>query len=826
MNLSAVIGAATAIPMGTVLTVGGILAGLTIVAYILKMRRRRFEVPFSTLWQRVLREKESTSLWRHLRRLLSLLLMLAMIGLLLIAVRDPVLGKPDKDAKHVVIIIDASASMKTLDESRDSVEVKAKKDDADPAAKKNKDAEISLDVSKVTGIKFEKDETWRLKNKLDAITNSAQFTDNQRRKAELIGKLLDDPKVKEAARIIIQAELDEGAKSAGALLDSVAMKASAKGRADVANVGGGLSRVEIAKKRAREILSKMGGGDRAMIMKMDGQSTPLSRFTSDMAMLRKVVDNVHASDTPADLRRALAAAGDALRTRDVKNKMIIIIGDGGYREQTLNAVVWEDKKIANAVNTPKPATPPPGKPAEVDADDIELDIGTINLKGVDVRYIPVGQRDDNVGIVAFNVRRYLHNKLNYEAYIEVQNFGSTVATRKLWIYAGGSPISTDPEDLVLQPGERIRKIYNNLSGGDDHRLRAELRPVLDADIVKERQKRGEKEIKTDIFPLDDIAHALLPARTKLQVLLVTPDNLYLEGAALVYENIVPDKLTPEQYEAAMASGSLEKYNAIFFDSYTPKQVPPEDTHLLYFAPKGDNSPFPVRGYLKRPRVTQVRDSHPVMRWLTMSDINFDQTAVFKLDTRKGEVPLATSIRSPMIAAKKEGRRKIVAVGFSLQGTDMMLRVAFPLFLVNVLDWFSGDDTDLITTYNTGRRNRVPMDGTFGLSQVEVVTPNGVVTRAPLSEGQATFYGHSIGVHRLTAVDKGTVLAKIELAANLANPAESNIAPIADLYLGGKKLERPGEFGFTTRESIWLYLVLIVIALLCIEWYTYNRRITV
>ena len=40
------------------------------VAYILKMRRRRFEVPFSTLWQRVLREKEATSLWRRLKRLL------------------------------------------------------------------------------------------------------------------------------------------------------------------------------------------------------------------------------------------------------------------------------------------------------------------------------------------------------------------------------------------------------------------------------------------------------------------------------------------------------------------------------------------------------------------------------------------------------------------------------------------------------------------------------------------------------------------------------------------------------------------------------------
>ena len=52
---------------------GGALGGALIVLYILKLRRRRVEVPFSQLWERVLREKETTSLFRKLRRLLSLL---------------------------------------------------------------------------------------------------------------------------------------------------------------------------------------------------------------------------------------------------------------------------------------------------------------------------------------------------------------------------------------------------------------------------------------------------------------------------------------------------------------------------------------------------------------------------------------------------------------------------------------------------------------------------------------------------------------------------------------------------------------------------------
>jgi hypothetical protein len=62
----------------------------------------------------------------------------------------------------------------------------------------------------------------------------------------------------------------------------------------------------------------MGGGDVAMIMKVDGQATPMSRFSSDAPMLNKIVDGIDASDTPADLTRALGAAADALRDRQTR----------------------------------------------------------------------------------------------------------------------------------------------------------------------------------------------------------------------------------------------------------------------------------------------------------------------------------------------------------------------------------------------------------------------------------------------------------------------------------------------------------------------------
>jgi hypothetical protein len=336
-----------------------------------------------------------------------------------------------------------------------------------------------------------------------------------------------------------------------------------------------------------------------------------------------------------------------------------------------------------------------------------------------------------------------------------------------------------------------------------------------------------------VFPLDDQAWALLPARRKQRVLLVTRDNLYLEGAMLVYDNIEVDKLTPEEFDAQVGAGRLPEYAAVVLDEHTPAALPPPPTNLLYFNPQGEGSPFRVRGQLARPRITEVNENHPVMRWLVLSDVNFDGSSTFDLDRERGEVALASSVRDPIIAAKRTADRKIVACAFSLASTDLMLRVAFPLFLVNALDWFASDEADLLTTYATGTRARVPLDGVVGVSEVTVTSPSRRESRAPLVDGHATFYAAEVGVHTLRARDRaargeaaGRVLAEVSLAANLSSPTESNITPSRSLELGGVALAQPEGFGMSHRQSIWMYLVLCAALLLGVEWLTFNRRITV
>ncbi|HEY6179943.1 MAG TPA: hypothetical protein VIX73_36075, partial [Kofleriaceae bacterium] len=460
------------------------------------------------------------------------------------------------------------------------------------------------------------------------------------------------------------------------------------------------------------------------------------------------------------------------------------------------------------------ATPRPG------ASWTMKNLAAVDLSGIDVRYLPVGHRSDNVGIIAFNVRRYIANKAAYEVYIEVQNFGQEPAHRQLTLYNGETAVDVRPLDLA--PGQRVHQVYAKLPASADDKLRASLRPV-------------DGPGGSDPFALDDQAFALLPAKKKQKVLLVGSPNLFLEGALLVYENIdLIGRVSAEDYDAR--PGLADGADVVVFDDVTPQAVPPPPTSLLYFHPTGKASPIAVRGEVTNPHITEVDEGHPVMRWVTLNDVYMDRSDAFAPDAKRGESTIAFSVRDPVIAAKRDGKRKILAVGFSLpaQGrdsaTDLPMRVAFPMLLVNTLDWFAGDQTDLLTTYPTGTRERVPLDGVVGATEAEVRGPDGQLTRTPVIDGLATFYGSRVGYYDLAArAPDHSVLARIELAANLASPEESDIAPSAKLTLGGptgKQLAPPEAFSISRSQKLWIYLIILAAGLVLVEWITYHRRITV
>src|SRR5579863_6076506 len=93
----------------------GLVGAAVVALYILKLRRRAIAIPFSPLWQRILKDKDATSLFSKLKRLLSLLLQLALLALLVLAIGDPRAAATLVKGRNLVVLVDASASMQATD---------------------------------------------------------------------------------------------------------------------------------------------------------------------------------------------------------------------------------------------------------------------------------------------------------------------------------------------------------------------------------------------------------------------------------------------------------------------------------------------------------------------------------------------------------------------------------------------------------------------------------------------------------------------------------------------------------------------------------------
>ena len=90
-------------------------AGILTVLYLLKLRRRDVVVVFLDFWQHAAQETQADSLFKRLRRWLSLALQLVLLALLALAIADPRLGSSWLTEQRTLLLIDTSASMKTAD---------------------------------------------------------------------------------------------------------------------------------------------------------------------------------------------------------------------------------------------------------------------------------------------------------------------------------------------------------------------------------------------------------------------------------------------------------------------------------------------------------------------------------------------------------------------------------------------------------------------------------------------------------------------------------------------------------------------------------------
>ncbi|MEO6599138.1 MAG: VWA domain-containing protein, partial [Polyangiaceae bacterium] len=316
------------------------------------------------------------------------------------------------------------------------------------------------------------------------------------------------------------------------------------------------SRIEVAKAEVRKLVRGLGTADRALIVEMGSLPSPLSTMSSDVTELDPAIDALHATDTRADLERGLSFAVDSLR--GLPKAEVVVVSDG---------VLGDVNEIAKHVD----------------------------LKGAQLRFLPIGKSGTNVAISEFAVRRYPLDKSRSEVMLEVANTNAQPVQIELTLLGDGQII--DVSRFALGPNERLPRYYQDLAGASR---------TLEAKI---RLADGH----ADDLPADDHAYALMPERHRARVLTVSKGNTYLEAALLLDEyldvsTVPPGKPIPsEHFDVAILDGVNDA-------------LPDTVAAALYLNPPDGGVPLKLGATLSDFGFDTWDKKNPILRFLALGDV--------------------------------------------------------------------------------------------------------------------------------------------------------------------------------------------------------------
>jgi hypothetical protein len=515
------------------------------------------------------------------------------------------------------------------------------------------------------------------------------------------------------------------------------------------------NRLAVARRRVDRLISGIASNDRMIVAQMDATTVPLSPLTNDPALLREGLGRLEPTDLEADLSRGLRFAIDVLREQP--RPRIVIVSDGVL-----------------------------GSGGEAEA--------RARRDGVEVSWMRVGEGGRNVAITAFAVRRYPLDKSRSEVLVELWNPTERDEGIELGLFGDGEQI--DVQRLRVRAGERLRRFFENVSGADR---------TLEARITLADRSRDDQ-------PADDRAYARLPERRRARIAAVTNGNLYLSAALLLDEYLEVVEVAPADYPPE------GRFDVFIFDSWVPPSPPDAHTIYLYpLPPEGTSGPFEVTGTIARPFFDRIDHDHPLVRFTALRDVNIAEGLAVEL--QEGDRAVAGDDRDPLVVTGTRNDHRMVALLFDVRRSDLPLRIAWPLLLLNSIDFFVQEDAGYLSSYETGETWYVPVPG--GLETATLIDPQGEERTVPIVDGRAIASGRRAGFYTLRAGDQEDVFA-----ANLGPSQEAILEPRDRLDIGGRRARNPEVGTPGVRTEIWMLLVLAVLGVIVVEWFTYHRRVTV
>lgn len=555
---------------------------------------------------------------------------------------------------------------------------------------------------------------------------------------------------------------------------------------------GTTTRLDAAKTEAQRILETLGPRDEVLLIELSDQPAPLTSWTADRERTREAVSALRPKDVVARPDAALSVATDALAGRSRGRAVLLTDGalpplDAAQVEAlslTATSVIQEDPTRGSGETGPSSALP-------------------------------------NVAISAFSARRYPYDSSRFEVLLELANTGTDPAEVEVHLHG----VRQD-----MRPGPTIDVWRTRLPGGE-----SQSHVVSDLSAVEQGLWARVSRVDGggNWLLADDTARALLTKRPATRVLVVGPANTFLDAALLLDPNLEVRRIDASTYPPA------EPSDIVIFDGVSARRKAHTGA-ALYLGPgdaERDTFPVEVGATLSMFGFDSWKKESPLFRFLDPYDIQVLHGRALVAGPQ--DQVLGRSGRDPILISGQDSAGRFLALGFNPRDSDFVLRAAFPLFLSNVLAELAplaqgeagqGVATGKGTPLHAGTEHghailRGPLGGS---DEVE--------TRLSVRHGRVTVRPALAGFYTLSDPAQPRLVA-----ANFFDRSEATTPGRPAVVLStGESLgptprpvrEATQEVGWRTRIlprtpiDPWMWLLLGVLTISCIEWWTYHRRWTV
>jgi len=499
----------------------------------------------------------------------------------------------------------------------------------------------------------------------------------------------------------------------------------------------GSSRLYRAKQIARDIVASLSVNDRAAILESSARVSVRCALTSDRATLVDAIENIQETEAAGTLDEASRLAEQMAKSE--RDATILIISDGGGVEPS------SDSRSLKA--NPASAT---------------------------LRFIRVGRRADNVGIIAMNSRQ-LPETGRREVFASIANFSERA--RNLGLELRVEDRLIDARTIDVGANDKRSVVFESVPGDD---TLAELKLDIEDDLSA-----------------DNVAYTFLPGTHRLRVGVVSENPFVLQALA-ADTNIDASKIS--------AGSITSDFDCIVSDGASITGNRP----LLAINPTDAPGFLRTIGQRERPEFSSQVSQHPVNRFLSYADLHLESLPV--RETAPWLKPIVAFGNDPAIWAGEDNHRRIVVIGFDLTRSDLPLKIEFPLLISNSLLWLTHRDS-----LSSDRTVRTGQPITLGTPEATaaITTPAGDTVEVHSSDGSIVF-ADTLRAGKYTFNNGPT------FAASLLSRSESDTTPQDSISTRAGELNGQAETLHSERE-VWWWLALAGLLALMIEWWIYHRR---